>query len=155
MTVFEGVTDAARQPPAWPVGVPSDLPVSTVTQSFLSATSDLCLPHDVTIKIDGIFAGFSAKVSGATDADEALLRGARATLREATGIQRPDFDSYGFHITLGYLLRWLTPEEADHVLDLSDEVAEALIDTLPTLTLKEISFCTFDDMHAFNPIRRF
>lgn len=155
MTVFEGVTDLARSAPEWPRTLPSDAPVSAVTEAFMVATQGLALPRDISIKLDTIFGGFSVRVSGATDEEEHRLRGARATLREATGIHKPDFESYGFHITLGYLLRWLDPEEAELVLNLSDEVANALIDTVPTMTLKEVTFCTFDDMHAFLPVRRF
>lgn len=155
MTVFEGVTDLARSAPEWPRTLPSDAPVSAVTEAFMVATQGLALPRDISIKLDTIFGGFSVRVSGATDEEEHRLRGARSTLREATGIHKPDFESYGFHITLGYLLRWLAPEEAELVLNLSDEVANALIDTVPTMTLKEVTFCTFDDMHAFLPVRRF
>ncbi len=155
MTVFEGVTNLARSAPEWPRTLPSDAPVSAVTGAFAVATEGLALPRDISIKLDNIFGGFSVSVSGATDEEEHRLRVARASLREATGIHKPDFDTYGFHITLGYLLRWLDPDEAELVLDLSDEVAKALIDTLPTMTLKEVTLCTFDDMHAFVPVRRF
>lgn len=154
MTVFEGVTDRDRTNGRWPDWIDPSAPVDATTKAFLPHVCTLNLPASVTIRPTGLFGGFSVSVDGATEADRAALWQARAALREATGIRRPDFDSYAFHITLAYLLRWLTPQEAETVMQLSDAVAEDLKAAEPRIALGGVEFCRFDDMHAFPLIAR-
>lgn len=154
MTVFEGVTDRDRSGGRWPDWIDPAARVDAVTKAFLPHVCPLDLPSGVTIRPTGLFAGFSLRVSGATADDEARLRQARIALREATGIRRPDFESYAFHITLAYLLRWLTPNEAEDVMRLSDAVEADLIAAAPQITLGGIEFCRFADMHAFPLVAR-
>ncbi|MFN3576008.1 MAG: DUF1868 domain-containing protein [Tabrizicola sp.] len=149
MTVFEGVTDRDRTGGRWPEDLDPALPVEAVTQAFLPRVAALDLPRKVRVRPTGLFAGTTVQVTGATEADEAALRAARQTLRKATGIRRPDFASYRFHITLAYLLRWLTPAEAAAMADLSTRLAAGLANLQPEIALAGIEFCTFADMHAF------
>lgn len=154
MTVFEGVTDRDRTGGRWPEGLEPALPVETVTRTFLPRLGGLDLPGAVRIRPTGIFAGTTVQVTGATEADETALRDARQALRGATGIQRADFATYRFHITLAYLLRWLTPDEAQAMADLSATLAAELAARLPEIALGGIEFCSFADMHAFPLIAR-
>lgn len=154
MTVFEGANDTRRGDDSWPAAIPPDLPMAEVTARLLAAAGTLTLPEAVTIRPTAIFGGFSVHVAGATAADEDSLRAMRAALSLATTIRRRDFATYGFHITLAYLLRWLTADEADAIADLSAQVLADLAAAAPTITLGPVEFCTFADMHAFHPIRR-
>jgi hypothetical protein len=154
MTVFEGVTDRDRSGRRWPEGVDPTLPVEHVTALFAERLRGIDLPAAARIRPVTVFGGYSVQVTGATEADEAALRGARLTLRAATGIERPDFASYGFHITLAYQLRWLSADEADAVLDLSDAVTADLLAEVPEIALGGVEFCRFDDMHAFPLLAR-
>jgi hypothetical protein len=154
MTVFEGVTDRDRQAGRWPDWIDPSAPVEFATSAFLPRVRGLALPPAVTIRPSGLFGGFSVRVDGATDPDRAALRQAREALRAATGIRRADFDSYGFHITLAYLLRWLTPDEAERVLDLSDAAAAGLAAAAPVIPLGGVDFCTFPDMRSFPLVAR-
>lgn len=153
MTVFEGVTDAHRGDARWPEGMPSKLGLSEVTTRFAAAVDQVALPASQRIRPMGLFGGYSLAVAGATPQHEASLRESRRLLREATGIRRPDFASYGFHVTLAYPLRWLTEAEAASVMDLSESVFAELCKTAPDIDLGRIEFCVFDTMHAFHPIR--
>lgn len=154
MTVFEGATDAHRADARWPQDLPADLQIEAVTDRFAERIRQLSLPDRVTIRSTGLFGGFSVAVTGATEADEASLRNNRVLLRAATGINRPDFESYGFHITLAYLLRWLTLAEAEAVMDLSEHLADELQGKAPEIALNRVEFCAFDDMHAFHTLAR-
>ena len=154
MTVFEGVTDRDRTGGRWPDDLDPALPVEAVTESFLPRLSGLDLPRATRIRPTGIFAGTTVQVTGASEADETTLRTARQTLRTATGIRRPDFADYRFHITLAYLLRWLTPAEAAAMADLSAILARDLAALHPRIALDGIEFCRFADMHAFPCIAR-
>jgi hypothetical protein len=91
-------------------------------------------------------------MTGTTPRDAADLRRTRDILRGALDIQRPDHAAYRFHITLGYLLRWLTPAEADAVLDLSQEVETTLLARLPEIAMGPIEFCRFTDMLGFDRV---
>lgn len=154
MTVFEGVTDQDRMGDAWPQGMDPALPVAQVTEGFLPRVATLHLPAVQTIRPTGLFAGFSLQVDGADATATAALRDSRARLQDATGIRRASFAGYGFHITLAYLLRWLTADEAETVLDLSDRVFADLAEAAPQIALEAVEFCSFADMHAFAPLRR-
>jgi hypothetical protein len=154
MTVFEGVTDRDRTGGRWPEGLDPALPVEAATDHFLPRLAGVNLPSATAIRPTGIFAGTTVQVTGATEADETVLRTARETLRAVTGIRRPDFADYRFHITLAYLLRWLTPSEAAAMADLSARLAEDLAALQPEIVLAGIEFCTFADMHAFPLVAR-
>lgn len=149
MTVFEGANDRRRGDDSWPAGVDPDAPMAAVTDRFLAAVRPLSLPRSVAIRPTALFGGFSVSVAGASAADEAQLRAAREALSLATGIRRQDFANYGFHITLGYLLRWLTEAEAAEVIALSDRLHADLAAALPRIELGPVEFCTFADMGAF------
>ncbi len=153
MTVFEGVVDAGRMDARWPEGVANDLALDAVADRFLDAVIPLPMPATHRIRPVAIFGGYSLAVTGATPEDEASLRESRQLLSDATGIRRPDFASYGFHVTLAYPLRWLTVAEAEAVIDLSDQVFDRLQARAPEIALGRIEFCSFDDMHQFRSLR--
>ncbi len=152
MTLFEGVTDAHRQDARWPDGVAKDEDLPAVTARFAAAIAGMVLPLAHEVRPVAVLGGGSVAVTGTTPESEAALRRSRAMLRDATGIRRPDFDCYAFHITLAYPLRFLTAAEAEAVQDLSDQVFARLCDAAPTIPLGPVEFCVFADMHAFRPL---
>lgn len=154
MTVFGGICDPHRSDDRWPEGIDPATPVDRVTERWLTMAQALSLPQSVNIAPSGIFGGFSVLVEGNDEADRAALRAMRQTLREATGIRRPDFATYRFHITLAYNIRWLTPVEATFVQDLSDRVFAQLGRRAATFALGPVEFCAFDDMHFFRTLHR-
>lgn len=106
------------------------------------------------IKPVGLFGGFGLTVEGADPKAEAALRAARVALREATGIQPPDFDDYVFHITLAYLVAWLTPETAADLVAFSDQIYADFAAAHPSIPLGPCDFCGFQSMHHFEPLYR-
>lgn len=155
MTVFEGVIDYRREGHAWPEGIDRAMPVDAVTALFSDrlAGADLSGTAGLSVRPTAIFGGFSVRLSGAGEADEAALRALRARLRDLTGIRRDDFASYGFHITLAYPLRWLSGAEAAAVVALSAAAFDDLHRAAPSFVLPAPQFCRFDDMLAFPPLR--
>lgn len=149
MTIFEGVIEYSRTRARWPEHLPVDASIDAVSQDFGTRLRAIGLAQHLRARPVGIFGGFSVDMTGTDAAAEALLRQTRDQLRMATGIKRTDHDNYGFHITLGYLLRWLTPAEANAVLDHSDQVAQALVAQVPSIDLGPVEFCRFDTMHHF------
>ncbi|QPH53581.1 DUF1868 domain-containing protein [Pontivivens ytuae] len=151
MTVFQGVIATERDLERWPGHLATDAAIDDVTTDIEPRVASLTLPTAFQIRPLGIFGGFSVSVSGADAEQEDRLRRTRDTLSDAIGLRAPDHDSYDFHITLGYLLRWLSPEDAETVLDTSRRAAEELPEQI---TLGPVEFCTFDDMHRFAPVRQ-
>lgn len=153
MTIFEGIIDYARMPARWPAGIALDSVVTDVTEQLRERMQDCTLPRSFDVRAERLFGGFSVRMAGANKTAEADLRFARDTLRDATQIRRPDHDSYAFHITLGYLLRWLTPEDAADLQDLADSLFERHLSAL-TFELGPVEFCSFETMHRFECLER-
>lgn len=153
MTIFEGVIDYSRAPDRWPGHLPTDASIGQVAEDARSQLQGRDLKTTFVARPVEVFAGFTVGMTGATEAEETRLRQTRDTLRDALNIHRPDHDSYQFHITLAYLLRWLSAEEARQVIDLSREVTETLLAQIPALTLGPIELCRFETMHHFEDMK--
>ena len=153
MTIFEGVIDYFRTPTRWPEHMAIDASVDAVTADLATRLDGLGLPRAFKARPTGIFGGFSVRMTGADAAQEALLRQARDMLRATTGIKRPDHASYAFHITLGYLMRWLSTEEANLVMDLSESVEADLLAQMPQIDLGPVEFCRFSTMERFERLK--
>lgn len=149
MTVFEGITDQSRTADRWPGHLPLNAPVEQVTQDFAGNLKRLGLPRGFRVRPEGIFGGFCVSLTGADAAAEGDLRKARDRLQQATNLIRPDHAQYRFHITLAYLLRWLSPDEARQVVALSQDVGAELRDEIATIPLGPVEFCRFQDMYHF------
>lgn len=150
MTVFQGVIETERHADRWPADMPVDARIDDVTADFRNRIADLALPPACEIRVRGIFAGFSVAVEGAGPDQETALRDTRDALSDRLGLRAQDHAAYAFHITLGYLLRWLTPPEAQAVVARTREAAANLPETL---RLGPVEFCTFEDMTRFDSLR--
>lgn len=149
MTIFEGVIDYARTTDRWPGHLSNDAAVDIVTDDFADRLQDIGLTRTVIARPTGIFGGFSVRMSGVDKGEEALLRLTRDQLQAATNLVRPDHDTYEFHITLAYNLRWFSPEDARSIIALSDKVGAELVERVPRIVLGPVEFCTFETMHHF------
>jgi len=82
------------------------------------------------------------------DADEnAKLRGLRDRLADTLQIRKPDHETYGFHATFAYLIRYPTDAQKAQLLALLDPF---LADLPASFTLGLPEFCTFENMHHFS-----
>lgn len=152
MTIFEGIIDYSRTRARWPEHLPLDAPVAQVAADAKARLQQCDLETSFSVRPTGIFAGFSVSMAGSTDLHETRLRLARNRLREALKLHRSDHDAYQFHVTLAYLLRWLSPDEAQEVIAISQAATKALLDEMPELSLGPVELCTFETMHRFDPI---
>ncbi|MFN4153892.1 MAG: DUF1868 domain-containing protein [Paracoccaceae bacterium] len=145
MTVFQGMS-----PGFAPRGPRRD----AVSGELLSRVEGIAFPAAAQARIAEVYGARSVSVTGAGDAAEASLRHARAVLRDATGINPPDFDGYVFHITLAYLVEWLTEPTARAVTDFSADLTERYHAALSEIPLGPLEFCNFETMHHFEPLKR-
>ena len=153
MTIFEGVIDYMRSADRWPGHLPTDASIDTVTEDFAARLRNVGLAQRLQASPTSLFGGFSVRMSGADASEEALLRLTRDQLQNATNLVRPDHEAYGFHITLAYNLRWFSPDEADAIIALSDDVAQELVARAPQITFGPVEFCAFDTMHHFETLQ--
>ncbi|MBA1229154.1 DUF1868 domain-containing protein [Pseudomonas viridiflava] len=156
MTVFEGVIDEQRNPPLWPPQVPKDATVQACTDDFTERLKDFDLDDDFKLRMQ--IDDFNVhKDSGATlhlkplDAQESRkLHDLRDRLAERLGICAPNHDLYGFHISLGYLVKWMTARQTRDYADVQQNCLAFLRQTFDVIVLDAPRFCTFNDMLAFD-----
>lgn len=153
MTIFQGITGEPADPDEWPVGVPRNTDHEAVLRILLDRLEGIVVPKSRRVRPKGVFGGFSVLLAGADEAEEASLRETRETLSRATGIRRPDFETYTFHLTLAYPLQWLEEGVAREVTALSDRLFERFSSAVPEIALGPVEFCRFEDMHRFDPIK--
>ncbi len=153
MTIFEGVIDYARQAERWPKHIAPQASVQTTTDDFRKRIEGLSVEPHFRVQGTRLFGCFSLRVTGADASEEQRLRGTRDVFRKTTQILRPDHESYEFHITIGYLLRWLSPQAAVEVQALADQLfSEHLLGVV--LSLGPVEFCQFETMHRFDCLVR-
>jgi hypothetical protein len=152
MTIMEGISGAPESDPIWPKGLEKGLDLHSATELIRQRLTGVVVPDSHQIKVTDIFAGYSVRVKGAIDDQERSLRRTREILRDTTGMKPKAFSAYQFHITLAYLTRWLSTEEANSVMKLSNNLADQLRRDAPVITLGAPEFCIFDSMLHFKKI---
>lgn len=152
MTVFNGVS--GTPPKLWPEDTARDVPLADVTTEIWTKTRTLVAPAGLEVTSRDLFGGHSLTMEGADQSHESALRLLREQLREATNLWPHDFDTYTFHITLGYLLRWLCDDEARDVIALSNALHERYGHRLERIALGQPEYCVFENMHHFEPVGR-
>jgi hypothetical protein len=152
MTVYQGLSPDTKPGSGWPADIPEGLPREEVNALLLERLNRVALPASYKIKVDGLFAGYSLTVSGADEGQERALRQTRIALRHATGISFKDFDSYVFHITMAYLIDWLSEGTAKELADYSSEIGRQFLSGIASIALGPVEFCNFDTMHNFEVV---
>ena len=153
MTVYQGLSPGMTADTGWPRGIPMGQSRDEVSTALMQRLDGVSLPASFKIKVDRLLAGYSLRVSGADDQEERALRQARVALRDATGITFADFDDYGFHITLGYLIDWLSEGTARELAAFSTELSTQMLAGIGPIDLGPVEFCNFDTMHHFEVVR--
>lgn len=149
MTVFQGIAPDERN---WPAEIPVEATRDEVTATFRQRLDGQDLPATRRVCARGLYGGHSLTLEGADEIEEARLRATRVSLRELTGLRQDHFDTYTFHVTLAYLLRWLDVAEAADLLSFSDELFARYADRLAVIELGPLELCTFEHMHHFEPV---
>ena len=158
MTLFEGVDLDHRRPPFWPSSSPSDSPLSVVDKWFQAQLADFhtgggrfrMRPDTETSAND--LTAFTLHLTPADPRQDAQLKALRDRLSTTLQIRAPHHDQYRFHITLGYLIQWLSPSETTKVRQLYEGWFLQIAKAAPEFDIGPPVFCTFRDMFAFTPV---
>ncbi len=155
MTLMDGIDDEHRRAPLWP----RDVPVTASLQDCIEwcsahlkdfrtgRTGDYQMVRRE-IGIDKLNS-FTVHLKPISVVRDQEMRHTRDRLSETLQIRSPDHDRFGFHITLGYLVEYLTEDEARVFFAQYNRWMDNLFAALPCLTLGQPEFCTFRDMSDF------
>ena len=150
MTLFDLSNEARRGTPAWPEEIDPAATWPTVSDTLAARLEGIKLPA-FQPTASQLFCGFSLSLEGQGSAMEQSMRRARDDLRAASRIYRDDHDSYVFHVTLAYPLRFVSEAEAEDIHQHSRSLFETHREALSPLSLGPAEMCDFKDMYAFVP----
>jgi len=151
MTVFNGTIDSQRQPGHWPADLPLDATIAQTTDYIMPRLTGFPPLAPFSVKLDRM-TPHGLAVSGATAEDENVIRDFRDRLTQPFGYRKPNHDSYGLHLTLAYLVRWLPLDAYETYLPALQQMTAAFQAEVPVLELGPADFCTFEDMNHFEPV---
>ncbi|MFK7859657.1 MAG: DUF1868 domain-containing protein [Granulosicoccus sp.] len=154
MTVFEGISPGVNNPACLPTGAKPGMSRDELSANMLEKLADVKLEPSQSVEIVSLFCGLGLRVRRVGEQHDAPLRHARERLRTATGINPPRFEEYMFHISLAYLLQWLTEPTAAALVEFSNELAGRYAQKLSAIPLGPVEFCNFESMHHFEPLKR-
>ncbi|KAK0624719.1 RNA ligase/cyclic nucleotide phosphodiesterase [Bombardia bombarda] len=165
MTIFDGVCDLVRPSAGgvWPADLPADVSLSECTAHFaakLSSPSFSLRPEEqppYKMRVVGfkpLGTAIMVRVEEGEKGEGVGLRGLRDRLAEKLGVRRPGHEGYVLHVSLGYLLRWLSEEEEGAVMGLLMEHfgrwgEDGVMGKGREFELGRGEFCRFEDMMAF------
>ncbi len=155
MTLMDGIDDEHRAPPLWPRPVPVTASLETAREWCGDQLKDFHTGRTGDFRMvqrPAASKNVSAFLVLLQPADEAMdreIRGLRDRLSDRLQIREPGHDTYGFHITLGYLIEHLTPEETSAFGELYQGWMDRLFAAHPVVTIGQPEFCYFSDMFAF------
>jgi len=153
MTVFPAICGDPLGHDGWPERLAQGADLETVTAAFQNDLQDHSFFDTCTVQATDLYAGYSVTVEGAAPDDRAKLQAARDILQEVTGLKRPDFTHYFFHITLCYRLKWMPDDVADAHLAHMARLFDTHRADLQTIKLGPIEFCIFDTMEEFRKLQ--
>lgn len=152
MTLFSGVIASRREAGEWSPGTPVDASVEETTRTFGMRLDQLAPGPG--FKVSVVHATpVGLHLDGATEADRRAMRGWRDRVADLWGLQRPDHDSYPFHLTFAYIIDWLPDSALPRWQSMLAEIADDIRHRAPVLELRPPAFCTFNDMNHFEELR--
>lgn len=161
VTLVGGVNDADRHTAAWPSDMSRDMPMAEVNRILLQRLERRrATPLAPCRFVIDDRRPPSARREGSmgiplrpADADTATrLRAARDELADLMRLRRPDHDDYGYHVTIGYLYRFLDPAESAAMQAATADWMRRLAARGP-LVIEGFHFCVLRDMFAYREIR--
>ncbi len=158
MTLFECINDQNRDQPAWPAGIDLDTPLDVAVAKLADRLAKYSAPEKFSLKPTHLSVdpniGFTLvlHVEPKTKADKSTLEQIRNDLRNLLGISKPNHDIYKFHISLCYLLDWLSERHAKQLVHDCRVMTEQLTENALQVELSNPALCRYENMAHFKPI---
>ncbi len=154
MTVFNGMSPGVPFTNQWPGDFDRSWSRDRVSAEWIDRLKDIECPNSFRVKMTDLHALHSTTMVGANGVEEAKLRQTRVNLQQATGLQLIDpidGDRFVFHITLAYLICFVSETCARDMLAFNEEISHKFVSQMPEIELGPVEFCNFDSMHHFEP----
>ena len=156
MTVFEGVTESSRRAGIWPADLARDAPLAASHRHLERKLDGFALEAvlPLRMRLDEFSVrrdpGATLRLLPADEAENRKLRRLRDRLAERLQLRAPGHDSYGFHISLAYLIDWMTPQQVSDYIAVQSACFSMLQKRMPVIEIGAPAFCVFYDMFAFD-----
>jgi hypothetical protein len=152
MTVFSLVCYERRSSDEWTDQLPLDTPMEEADAFFLARATTVPAPQQLRMCMTFVGGwGMSFRLHPADEATYLALRGYRTAIARATGVRYPDHDTYEFHLSLAYILQYLTDDEYQAYANFRYEAGERLRAEIGVFTAPAPVLTFFDDMFRFVP----
>jgi hypothetical protein len=157
MTLFGGANDKHRRPGNWPEGVAFDTPIADCHKELARRLDGFDLECDLPFRMKVSAEGVREKemalrleLEPVDEAENQKLRRLRDRLSVLLGIKVPGHETYGFHISLAYVIDWLNPDELKDYRSSYAEWRDMVALHSPVIELGRPEFCTFKNMLRFD-----
>ena len=151
MTVFQGIVESRRCLEYWPAGMPLDMAVDDTTRLFVDRLAGFPPVRPFRMRVTSV-TPLGLTLAGAAPDDERIVRWLRDEMAALLGYSHPDHFSYGFHITLAYIKRWLPAGAEEAYLPRLAELRRQFGETDDVVELDPPALCTFEDMTEFRQV---
>ncbi|MFT5197287.1 MAG: hypothetical protein ACI85U_004328 [Candidatus Promineifilaceae bacterium] len=151
MTVVEGLNDQGRRPERWSRQLPLDASLEEMDRFLIDRCAELDFPGHFKIGFKQMKAPATLSVGPINEKANRDIWQFRNQIADLTGIRRADFDDYKFHITLGYNLIELEPDEVAEQNEVFQRIDKRLKETFGVFKTASPMLTFFDDMTKFVP----
>ena len=157
VTLASLVSNEDRGSPRWPKYVPRVKPMPDIVQEFKQRLQGLKGPKHFRLKPTAVVGALAVVLQGASRDETSKVRNMRWAIYDAVKVREhwTEQSRYVFHVSLGYLVRWLTDEEALAVHEFSQMMAERWVATNPVLTIGPPELCKHENVLNFSTVYRF
>lgn len=151
MTVIEGLNDQGRRPERWTSQLPLDASLEEMDRFLIDRCAQLAFPNGFEIEFEQMRFPATLAVGPANKKSHTAIWQFRNQVADITGIRRSDFEEYKFHITLGYNLIELEPDEIAEQKKVFKRINERLTQSFGLFNTAPPVPTFFDDMAKFVP----
>jgi hypothetical protein len=151
MTVFEGALDKNREPTYWPADLDLNASIADCTAFLEKKLGAFDLQYETPFHLSVIgfkplVSSISVHVKPQTAEENTAIRHLRDRLADVTKMRQKGHDKYRFHLTMAYILRYLSVEQEK---ELREVLMRHFEDMPKELELGLPEFCRFEDMFAY------
>lgn len=154
MTIFGGVIGDPPGQDGWPVDITKGASLASITSRWAEQLNAIEELGGFAVRPTHLRAPYSVSMQGASDKDAAALLDARQRLQRLTGLVRGDVQSYEFHVTLGYLVKWMDVDEALRLVEAAGQLFNEHMPLSDSVELGHVEFCTFENMYRFKRVNK-
>jgi hypothetical protein len=155
MTVFDGVCDGNRNGERWPGDLDREAPLLEINQTFEARLKAGRFGPGLSFamrvrRLRPLMNVIAIELEPADEGEERAVHALRQRLAATLSFDRSAPDTYTFHITLAYFLRFPDASEKARLESLMTDEIRDMAKSLDPFRVGPPEFCHFNDMFAFS-----